>query len=52
MKDYTIKYVFSKSKYPSRDTTIWVSKNCHLNLGEYETNGYTSYDFNAYEART
>ncbi|KAK8836774.1 hypothetical protein M9Y10_037296 [Tritrichomonas musculus] len=52
ISENTINYVFSKSKYPGRDSTIWVSKNCHLNLGEYETNGFTYYDFDAYEART
>lgn len=37
-----IKYVFSKSRNPGKGSTIWVSKTCHLTLGEYETNGFTN----------
>lgn len=29
----------SESLRPGRDATIWISKKCHLSLGEYEVNG-------------
>ncbi|KAK8841620.1 hypothetical protein M9Y10_027245 [Tritrichomonas musculus] len=39
--DRKIQSIVSKSNNPGRSSTIWVSKNCHLSLGEYEMNAET-----------
>ena len=41
ISDKPIKSIISKSPKPGKDSTIWASENCHLTLGEYETNGLT-----------
>lgn len=42
ISDKRIKYVYSKSRNPGKDSTIWISPVCHLSLGDYEINGGTN----------
>lgn len=42
-----INYIFSKSRNPGRQSTIWVSTSCHYTLGEYEVNGLTNNESSA-----
>lgn len=44
--------MFSKSRNPGKDSTIWVSKTCHYTLGEYKINGHTNNESNLLGTKT